>query len=78
MKGWYNTLPSSLKSEVLVRARQEDPEVQRERAEVVKAKSVNELSQVASIEDFPLPKSIDQLIGRTPRPVERRKKFREM
>ncbi len=73
----YNNLPASLKTEVLVRARQEDPEIRQARAETVKAKSVNELSQINSIDEFPLPKSIDQMIGRAPRPVERRKRFRE-
>ena len=78
MKKLYNQLPGSLKSEVLVRARQEEPEIQSARAEIIKNKSVNELSQITSIEDFPLPKSVEQLIGRAPRPVERKKKFRKM
>ena len=78
MKKLYNQLPGSFKSEVLVRARQEDPEVQSERAEIIKNKTVNELSQISSIDDFPIPKSVEQLIGRAPRPVERRKKFRKM
>ena len=78
MKKLYNQLPGSLKSEVLVRARQEEPEIQLARAEIIKNKSVNELSQITSIEDFPLPKSVEQLIGRAPRPVERKKKFRKM
>ncbi len=77
MKGIYEKLPGSLKTEVLVRSRQEDPEVQQARAETIKVKSVNELSQITSIDDFPLPKSIDQMIGRAPRPVERRKRFRD-
>ena len=78
MKKLYNQLPGSLKSEVLVRARQEEPEIQFARAEIIKNKSVNELSQITSIDDFPLPKSVEHLIGRAPRPVERRKKFRKM
>ena len=78
MKKLYNQLPGSLKSEVLVRARQEEPEIQSARAEIIKNKSVNELSQINTIDDFPLPKSVEHLIGRAPRPVERRKKFRKM
>ena len=74
----YNKLPSSLKSEVLVRARQEDPEVQAARAELIKNKTVNQLSQITSVNEIPLPKSVEQIIGRAPRPVERRKKFRKM
>jgi hypothetical protein len=78
MKVLYDQLPASMKTEVLVRARQEDPEIQMARAEIIKTKSVNELSQITSLDDFPLPKNIDQLIRRAPRPVERRKKFRAM
>ena len=48
MKKLYNQLPGSLKSEVLVRARQEEPEIQSARAEIIKNKSVNELSQIIS------------------------------
>ena len=78
MKKLYTKLPESLKSEVLVRSRQEDPDIQMARAEVVKNKSVNELSQISTLDEFPIPKTVEQLIGRAPRPVERRKKFRKM
>ena len=68
-----------MKSELLVRSKIEDPEVQKERAESVKAKSVGELSQIHSIDDIPLPRTIETLVGRSTssRPVERKKKFRE-
>ena len=78
MEKIYDNLPSSLKSEVLVRSRQEEPEVQQARAEVIKTKSVNELSKINSLNEFPLPKKVEQMIGRNPRPVERRKKFRQL
>ena len=78
MKRLYDKLPTSLKSEVLVRARQEHPDIQSARAEVIKSKTVSELSQITSIDEFPLPKTVEQMIGRAPRPVERRKKFRKM
>ena len=58
----YASLPRSLKSEVLVRARVETPEVQAERAETVKTKTVAELSQINSLSEFPLPKPIENLI----------------
>jgi hypothetical protein len=57
----------------MVRSKMEDPEVQRGRSEVVKSKSVHELSQITSLSDFPVP----SFVSRRPRPVERRKKFRE-
>ena len=58
----YDALPDSLKAEVLVRARVETPEVQQERAETVKTKTVAELSQINSLAEFPLPKPIENLI----------------
>ena len=42
-----------MKTELLVRSRKEDPEVQQERAQAVKAKSVSELSQIKSFDDIP-------------------------
>ncbi len=58
----YATLPKSLKSEVLVRSRVESPEVMHARQELTQSKSVNELSQVNSLSDFPVPKPIENLI----------------
>ena len=82
MKGVYDKLPASLKSEVMVRVRQEDPEVQRERAELVKSKSPTELSQMTSLSDFPLPSTIEQYVrparsSKEPGAVERKKRFRD-
>ena len=77
----YNSLSRTMKSEMLVRSKIEDPEIQKQRAECVKAKSVGELSQINSIDDIPLPRTIENLVGRSTssgRPVERKKKFREM
>ena len=71
-------LPESMKAEVLVRARVEDPEVQKSRAETVKAKSVYELSQINSLADLPIPTTFENLMNRNgPAPVERKKRFRE-
>ena len=62
----YATLPRSLKSEVLVRTRVEDPEVLATRQEVVQSKSVGELAQLNSFSDFPLPTPIEKIIqGKT-------------
>ena len=62
----YATLPKSLKSEVLVRARVESPEVLRSRQEIVQSKSVSELAQMRSFNDFPLPTPIENLVyGKT-------------
>ena len=61
-KDIYATLPKSLKSEVLVRSRMEDPEVQRQRRQLTQSKSVSELSQVKSFADFPIPANIEKLV----------------
>ena len=58
----YATLPKSLKSELHVRSRVEDPEVQRQRKELTQSKSVSELAQVKSLADFPIPANIEKLI----------------
>merc|ERR1712008_425326 len=60
IKRLYERLPDNLKTEVLVRARQEDPEIQSARAEICKSKTVSELSQITSFDEFPLPKTVDQ------------------
>ena len=77
MKGMYDKVPASLKSQLLVKATVEDPEIQIERAEIVKTKTVNELSQVTTLSEFPVPEAIEKLISRQPGAVERKKRFRE-
>ena len=60
----YGTLPTSLKeTKLLVKAECEDPEVQAARAEIVKSKSVHELSQVTSLSDFPVPEAIENMLS---------------
>merc|ERR1719510_1585049 len=53
--------------QLLVRARVEDPEVQKSRKETTEGKSVAELSQIHSMAEFPIPATIETLIekGRT-------------
>merc|ERR1712227_141400 len=79
----YGTLPASLKeTKLVVKVVCEDPEVQAARAEVVKSKSVNELSQVTSFADIPIPDAIENLMKKKPErnslaPAERKKKFKD-
>ncbi len=71
----YLSLP---RQQLKVRSRLEEPEIQEMRAQAVKAKSVHELSQIKSLDDFPLPTTLEAWVGRKgSRPVERRKRFRE-
>merc|ERR1712008_656087 len=60
----YQSLPASLKAEVLVRVRDEDPEVQMQRQESTRSKSPVELSQISSLSEFPIPKNIENMINK--------------
>ena len=60
----YATLPKSLKSELVVRSRVEDPEVQEERKKLTESKSVSELAAITKLSEFPLPANIEKLIGK--------------
>merc|ERR1719458_1591663 len=77
----YDTLPASLtETKLMTKSVVEEPEVQAARAEVVKSKSVAELSQIATISDFPLPETIENLFSNKTvdrkqyAPAERRRK----
>ena len=61
--GIYATLPKSLKADVLVRTRQEDPDVLKERQALVASKSVGELATLTSISDIPIPATIENLLS---------------
>merc|ERR1711892_1272331 len=70
--------PASLtETKLLVKTEMEDPEVQAARAEIVKSKSVNELSQITSLADIPIPDAIENFVKRGYAPVERKKNFKE-
>ena len=58
----YATLPRSLKSELAVASKIQDPEVVQERREMLSKKSVNELSQVTSLSDVPIPSPIQKIM----------------
>ena len=76
----FSTLPASLKdTKLLVKAQCEDPEVQAARAEVVKSKSVNELSQITSLSDVPIPEVLENMLKQKKplAPAERKKKFKD-
>ena len=55
----FTTLPSSMKCELLVTSKIEDPEIVARNKEIVKNKSVHELSQIRDISDFPVPDGIE-------------------
>jgi len=69
---FYDVMPDALKTEVLVRSRVESPDLQKERSETVKTKTVTELSQIHSLSDLPLPKQIENIlhsdVNKTERP----------
>ena len=74
-------MPASLKeTKLLVKNVCEDPEIQAARAEVVKSKSVHELSQVNSLADVPIPEVIENFMKNNKKqlaPAERKKKFKD-
>lgn len=67
MDVWREKMPESMKAEVLVKARVEDPEVQRQRAEITKCKTPNQLSQINSLADFPIPTTIETMLEKRPK-----------
>merc|ERR1712223_1501448 len=76
----FGTLPASLKeTKLLVKAQCEDPEVQAARAEIIKSKSVNELSQITSLSEVPIPEVIENMLKqkKSLAPAERKKKFKD-
>ena len=54
--GFYGSLPRSLKDPALVRSKIEDPDVQRERAEMTRNKSPAQLAEFNSLSDIPIPR----------------------
>ena len=60
------TIPASLKSELIVTSTVEDPEVVARNRELIKNKSVSELSQIRGIDDFPIPENIQNLFKGKP------------
>ena len=55
---------SAFNAQCLVRSRVEDPLVQKERAELVKNRTVAQLSQITSLSDIPIPKGLQTLADR--------------
>jgi hypothetical protein len=58
----YASLPRSFKQECVVRTREEDPEVLKQRQELARAKTPIELSKITALSDFPIPATIENLM----------------
>lgn len=62
----YNTLPKSLKSEVFVASRViDDPELIAQRQEMVRSKTPRQLAQMSTLDDFPIPTRIENLVKKS-------------
>merc|ERR1719193_2380840 len=73
----YSTLPASMKTNLLVGCKTEDQEIVQERQEVIKSKSVSELSEIKSMSDIPIPTTLQRLAKKDHyAPVERKKLFK--
>jgi hypothetical protein len=53
----------SMKAECLVRVKEDQPEVQRKRQEMVRAMTPVELAKMSSPADFPIPSPIVKMLG---------------
>jgi len=60
----YESLPSSLRNEVIVRSRPITDEESKSRQELIRSKSPVELSQISSLKEFPVPKPIENLLNK--------------
>ena len=58
----YASLPRSMTTEVRVRSRMEDPEVLKERQQLVSNMSVGELARVQGLSDMPVPKTLENIL----------------
>merc|ERR1711892_1041107 len=62
----FTTIPESLKAELLVKSKVEDPERAAKNREIIKTKSVSELSQIQGLSDFPIPDGIENFFKQNP------------
>jgi hypothetical protein len=73
----YSTLPPSLTTKLQTGCKTEDQALVQKRQEVVKSKSVSELSEIKSMSDIPIPSTLQRLSKRDHyAPVERKKLFK--
>ena len=68
----FLTVPSSLKSELVVGSVVEDQEVVARNKEIIKNKSVSELSQIRDLGEFPIPDKIENLFKSKPKAAPER------
>ena len=62
----YESLPGSLKSELVVRSREmDDPEELERRREMIRTQTPAQLSQINSISDLPVPKFIEKMVTKS-------------
>lgn len=61
-KSKTDTMSNPLKAECIVRVKEEDPEKQRQRQELVKTKTPKELGKITSLSDIPVPSPIENLM----------------
>ena len=59
---WSASIKKSLNAQCIVRSKIENPEVQAERAQLLKNKTVTELSKFRNLNDFPLASTLQQLV----------------
>ena len=74
----YEGLPESFKKEVFVRSKvEEDPDVLKERQDLVKNMKPAQLGNIGGLSDFPLPEKLDTMMRPSKRNLKSTKKKEE-
>ena len=61
------SVPESMTKQLLVKAKMEDPEVQKQRQEIVNTKTVAELGEIRGLSDFPVPATLERIMDKNKR-----------
>lgn len=62
-ESFLDSMPQSMKAEVLVKVKNENPEKQKERQELVRSCSPHELAKITSLSDLPVPTAITNVFS---------------
>ena len=60
-------MPDSMTKQLMVKSKIEDPEVQKQRQEIVNTKSVAELGEIHGFSDFPVPATLERIMDKSKR-----------
>jgi hypothetical protein len=78
LEDMYSNLPRSLKSECLVRTKEENPEKQKSRKEMIESMKPAELAQLHGLGDFPMPTALENIFKGSDKPKAPSRKKQDM